>query len=125
MTVAAAATAKEEDTIDDRGIRFGTAVAYEDAYSGLEQGGFVDSLPTEEEERERHFQETDDDLLDEGRVVQSNRHRAVRTYFMSNNKGSQRVTHFIEQAQEVDEDAADHDPFQDRKSTRLNSSHVD
>ena len=113
MTVAAAATAKEEDTIDDRGIRFGTAVAYDDAYSGLEQGGFVDSLPTEEEERERHFQETDDDLLDEGRVVQSNRHRAVRTYFMSNNKGSQRVTHFIEQAQEVDEDAADHDPFQD------------
>lgn len=80
---AAATAAKKEDIQDNRGIRFGTAVAYDDAYSATEQGGFVNSLPTDEEERERRFQETDDDLLDEGRVVQPNRHHAVRTYCVS------------------------------------------
>jgi len=55
--------AKEtKDAVDDRGIRFGTEVAYDDAYQdGTE--GFLDSLPTEEEERQEQ-----EEFLDEGRI---------------------------------------------------------
>lgn len=60
---------------DDRGLKFGTDVAYGDVYGGAggEDSEFVSSLPTEEEERRmlagdsvRAKEQMED--LDEGRV---------------------------------------------------------
>jgi hypothetical protein len=59
---------------DDRGLRFGTGVAYDDAYAGGEDSEYVTSLPTLDEENkmlrdDSHVRAKEDmEDLDEGRV---------------------------------------------------------
>jgi splicing factor 3B subunit 1 len=61
-------------TKDDRGLRFGTGVAYDDAYAGGEDSEYVTSLPTLDEENkmlrdDSHVRAKEDmENLDEGRV---------------------------------------------------------
>jgi hypothetical protein len=67
---------EDEDVADGRGgVKFGTAIAFDDAYGG-DESGFVSSLPTLEEER-RLLDEDDIrsrermELEDEGRLTAS------------------------------------------------------
>lgn len=63
----------EKGAKDDRGIAFGTGVAYDDAYAGGESSEYVSALPTMDEERRimegRDLKAKEDaEMLDEGRI---------------------------------------------------------
>lgn len=65
--------AKPEDQNDDRGLKFGTDVIYDDAYGGTgEESEYVTSLPTADEEKRLHGASVrakeEIEELDEGRV---------------------------------------------------------
>lgn len=93
---------KDNDDHDDRGVKLGTGVAYDDVYGGGFGGGdddeFVTSLPTEEEER-RMMMMNDDSALrvkeqmeafDEGRV---SNHPATLAAASSNGNKTNPVRH--------------------------------
>jgi hypothetical protein len=65
-------TTKDDGQKDDRGLKFGTEVVYDDAYGGGGESEYVTSLPTLDEEKKiygdgvRAKEEMEE--LDEGRV---------------------------------------------------------
>lgn len=84
---------KDETTDGKGGVKFGTAVAYDDAYAGSSGGGedeFVTSLPTLEEERKLLMYGDDDtvrtreieELNDIGRAPSGGRVRVSWSSFL-------------------------------------------
>jgi hypothetical protein len=65
-------TAKQDDQKDDRGLKFGTDVVYDDAYGGGGESEYVTSLPTLDEEKKIYGEgvraKEEMEELDEGRV---------------------------------------------------------
>lgn len=64
--------AEDDEQNDDRGLKFGTGIVYDDAYGGGEETEYVSSLPTLDEEKRMHAEtvraKEDMEELDEGRV---------------------------------------------------------
>lgn len=112
------------DSKDDRGLKFGTDVVYDDAYAGA--GGdseYVSSLPTLDEERKMHargLREREDvEELDEGRLsnhpstlASSKRSVSAQSCVLSNKlKSKDNQTHILHFSWQGEDNGDDSDPF--------------
>ena len=116
----------KSEEADDRGIRFGTGVAYEDAYAAGGSAEYVSELPTADEEQrllrgDSVRQKEEEEMIDEGQVRMSHpssAQRMVRELPLSAANPSRFSPFVFAEHDQADDSGAgeNEDPFAGRES---------